>query len=223
VHWPSILEPLLLPGIRPGREPHAQPARRDGERVLLLDGITPPDHFQGCQAGRFVLGIESDGAVKGCPSLQTRSYVGGKLRERPLAEIWNDSPELAFARTRTAGDLWGFCRTCPFAEPCRGGCTFTAHSLFGRPGNNPHCHYRARTLAREGKRERPVPVAAAEGRPFDHALFTIVEEPIDAPDPGATRARESLVQIRRAPKAAARSARGSPDERGRAEVPFERR
>ncbi len=34
------------------------------------------DHFQGCQVGRFD-GIESDGAVKGCPSLQTSHYVGG--------------------------------------------------------------------------------------------------------------------------------------------------
>ena len=79
------------------------------------------DHWRGCQAGRYVLGIESDGAVKGCPSLQTAHYVGGNLRERPLERIWNDSPELAFTRGRTVEDLWGFCRTCPFAEVCMGG------------------------------------------------------------------------------------------------------
>ena len=47
-------------------------------------------------------------------------------------------------------DLWGFCRTCPFAEVCLGGCSFTAHALFGRPGNNPYCSFRARTLAAVG-------------------------------------------------------------------------
>ena len=63
-------------------------------------------------------------------------------RRQPAAsrrsrEIWNDAPELAFARRRTVDDLWGFCRTCPFAATCMGGCTFTAHALFGRPGQQP--------------------------------------------------------------------------------------
>ncbi len=141
------------------------------------------DHFQGCQAGRFSLGIESDGAVKGCPSLQTSHYVGGHVREKSIQEIWDHAPELAFARKRTVDDLWGFCRTCEFAEPCRGGCTFTAHALFGRPGNNPYCHFRAQSLAREGLRERLVPKERAPGLPFDNGRFEIVTEQLDAPDP----------------------------------------
>lgn len=160
------------------------------------------DHWMGCQAGKFVLGIESDGAVKGCPSLQTASYVGGNLRSKPLATIWGEAPELAFARKRTREDLWGFCRTCAFAEPCLGGCSFTAHSLFGRPGNNPYCHFRARTLAKQGKRERLVPTQAAPGRPFDNGLFSILIEDLDAPDPGAARTPEELVQVRRRPRPA---------------------
>lgn len=146
---------------------------------------SPPgvqDHFQGCQAGRMVMGIESDGAVKGCPSLQTSHYVGGSLKEKPLKEIWENTPQLAFARKRTVDDLWGFCRTCPFAATCLGGCSFTAHAVLGRPGNNPYCHYRARTLAAEGKRERLVLREAAPGNPFDNGRFEIVEEPVDAPD-----------------------------------------
>ena len=75
----------------------------------LADGDA--DHWQGCQAGRFVLGIESSGDVKGCPSLQSTSYVGGNLRARSLREIWDTAPELAFTRRRTVDDLWGFCRT----------------------------------------------------------------------------------------------------------------
>lgn len=155
------------------------------------------DHFQGCAAGRFVLGIESDGAVKGCPSLQTKHYVGGSLLERPLAAIWDDAPELAFTRARTVDDLWGFCRTCAFAEPCMGGCTFTAHAILGRPGNNPYCSYRARTLARRGVRERLVPAARAPGEPFDNGRFDLVEEPFDAPDTRSVAPRD-LVRIRRA-------------------------
>jgi radical SAM protein with 4Fe4S-binding SPASM domain len=154
------------------------------------------DHFRGCTAGRFVMGIESDGTVKGCPSLQTDAYAGGSLLQRSVRSIWNDSPELAFTRARTVADLWGFCRTCPFAEPCMGGCTFTAHALLGRPGNNPYCHYRARALAREGKRERLVWVEPAPGLPFDNGRFELAIEPLDAPDARPTRPRD-IVQLRR--------------------------
>ena len=140
------------------------------------------DHFQGCQAGLRVMGIESSGAVKGCPSLQSASYVEGGLRQHRLSELWNGAGPIAFNRARSVEDLWGFCRTCPFAEVCLAGCTFTAHAVLGRPGNNPYCHFRARHLARAGKRERLVPVEAAPGLPFDHGRFEVREEPIDAPD-----------------------------------------
>jgi radical SAM protein with 4Fe4S-binding SPASM domain len=157
------------------------------------------DHFQGCQAGRYVLGIESNGAVKGCPSLQSSHYVGGSARGEGIAAAWEGSAAIGFARERTREDLWGFCRTCAFADACLGGCTFTAHSFFGRPGNNPYCHYRARELARRGTRERLVLRTAAPGVPFDSALFDLVEEPFDAPEP-ALPARNDLVKIRRNPR-----------------------
>lgn len=158
------------------------------------------EHFQGCQAGKLVMGIESDGAVKGCPSLQTASYSGGNLLHRSLRELWDGSEQIAFARARSVDDLWGFCRTCPFASVCLGGCNFTAHALFGRPGNNPYCHYRARTLAAEGKRERLVPGAPAEGRPFDHGLFDVVVEPLDAAEPAPPRPKDELVRLSRKPE-----------------------
>jgi len=140
------------------------------------------DHWVGCPAGKFVMGIESDGAVKGCPSLQTDAYVGGHLSERTLEDIWTEAPELSFTRNRTVDDLWGFCKTCPFAETCMAGCSFTAHALFGKPGNNPYCHFRARTLAKQGKRERLVLRTNAQGLPFDHGLYEIILEDLDAPE-----------------------------------------
>jgi radical SAM protein with 4Fe4S-binding SPASM domain len=172
-----------------------------GPEEALLRSPKPggKDHWIGCQAGKFVMGIESDGAVKGCPSLQTSHYVGGNLLEQPIQAIWDESDELRFTRTRTLDDLWGFCRSCPFAEPCRGGCSFTAHALLGRPGNNPYCHFRAKQFAKEGKRERLVPKDAASGMPFDNGTFEIVVEPLDAPDPGADLTPKELVQITRRP------------------------
>jgi radical SAM protein with 4Fe4S-binding SPASM domain len=153
------------------------------------------DHWQGCQAGRFVLGIESDGAVKGCPSLQTDAYVGGRLRARTLEDIWRDAPELAFTRARGVDFTWGFCRTCAFVETCLGGCTFTAHALLGRPGNDPYCHHRARRFAAEGRRERLVRVERAPGAPFDNGRFEIVIEALDAPEPEAPTPAERMLKI----------------------------
>jgi radical SAM protein with 4Fe4S-binding SPASM domain len=158
------------------------------------------DHFRGCLAGRYVMGIESDGAVKGCPSLQTSHYVGGTVREQPLAQIWSESKELAFTRARTVEELWGFCRSCPYAEVCMGGCSFTAHGFFGRIGNNPYCHFRAMEHRRRGLRERLVATDAASGLPFDHGLFELVVEPFDAPLPEVERRPEELVKIGRRPK-----------------------
>jgi radical SAM protein with 4Fe4S-binding SPASM domain len=152
------------------------------EGALRSPRVDGADHWRGCQAGKLVAGIESNGAFKGCPSLQP-AYIGGNLREQKLQEIWDTAPQLSFTRRRTVDDLWGFCRTCPFAETCMGGCSFTAHALFGRPGNNPYCHFRARTLAAQGVRERLVLKTAAPGQPFDHGLFEISLEPIDAADP----------------------------------------
>ena len=153
-------------------------------------------HFQGCVAGRFAMGIESDGAIKGCPSLQTDAYVGGNVRATALAALWQ-TPQLGFARARTAADRWGFCATCEFGEVCQGGCTFTAHALLGRPGNNPYCAYRAQQLAARGLRERLVAVAAAPGRPFDNGRFELALEPLDAAEPPRPPPQQ-LLQIRRA-------------------------
>jgi radical SAM protein with 4Fe4S-binding SPASM domain len=129
-------------------------------------------HWSGCAAGENVLGIEADGTIKGCPGLPA-FYAGGNIRERPLHEIWNESRVIAFMHMRTRDDLWGYCRDCYYADVCLGGCTWTTHSLFGRPGNNPLCHYRALEMERRGLRERLVKVEDAPGRPFDHGRFEI--------------------------------------------------
>lgn len=176
-----------------------------GKEEALLRSLTADgeDHWAGCQAGRYVLGIESDGAVKGCPSLQTQHYVGGNLRDQALQQIWDQAPELAFTRDRGVDALWGYCRECVFAETCLGGCSFTAHALLGKPGNNPYCHFRAQQFAKRGQRERLVPAEAAQGLPFDNGRFELVIEAIDAPEPAALPAAD-LVQITRRPLRAAR-------------------
>ena len=127
-------------------------------------------YFHGCPAGQWAIGIEADGTLKGCPSLPTTAYAGGNLARERLADL------LARPTLRPARELWGHCATCYYADVCKGGCTWTAHSLLGRPGNNPYCIHRATELAKRGRRERVVQVAAAPGTPFDHGRFELIEE-----------------------------------------------
>lgn len=140
-------------------------------------------HWQGCRAGINVIGIESDGTVKGCPSLPTAPYAGGNVKDLSLGRIWEESKEVRFARDREPdGDLWGFCETCYYAETCRAGCSWTAHCTLGKRGNNPFCYHRVKQLARRGVRERLVQKEAAPNVPYDFGRFEIVEEDVNAPD-----------------------------------------
>ena len=159
-----------------------------GPYESVLRGTLPRGHMASCGAGRSTLGIEANGDIKGCPSLPTADYVGGNIREHRLRDVWERSTPLRFTRDRTVEDLWGPCRTCYYADTCRGGCSWTSHVLLGRPGNNPFCHHRALELLREGLRERVVRVEAPPGIPFDHGRFEVVVEPF--PEPALSRARE---------------------------------
>ena len=133
--------------------------------------------FQGCVAGRYSLGIESNGDIKGCPSLPSAPYVGGNVRERSLSDLWENTAELRFARDRTQDELWGHCKSCYYASVCKGGCSWTAHTLLGRRGNMPYCYHRADLLRDAGIREVVRRVEQGPGAPFDFGRFELVEEP----------------------------------------------
>lgn len=139
--------------------------------------------WQGCTAGLSALGIEANGSIKGCPSLPSSVYTGGNIRDHSLRTIIEEREELKFnlgADTAKGKEhLWGFCKTCEFADLCRGGCTWTAHVFFDKRGNNPYCHHRALTQEKRGIRERVVLKHKAEGNPFDNGEFSLIEEPIN--------------------------------------------
>ena len=138
-------------------------------------------HWTGCSAGHTGLALEADGTVKGCPSLATVGYAGGNVRDLTLEEIWRSSEVMHRTRNASAEALWGFCQSCYYADTCRGGCTWTAHSLFGVAGNNPYCHFRALELEKQGLRERVVKIKEASDKSFAIGEFELVVENIDNP------------------------------------------
>jgi len=82
-----------------------------------------------------------------------------------------------FARDRGTEELWGHCKTCYYADVCKAGCSWTAHTTLGRRGNTPFCYHRVVQLRKKGIRERLVPVEKAPGQPYDFGRFELVEEP----------------------------------------------
>jgi radical SAM protein with 4Fe4S-binding SPASM domain len=195
-----LLEPYQMLEVMPAvARIHALAAPRDvriwpgnnlgyyGPFEALLRGNLPGGRRGSCGAGRAIVGIESNGAIKACPSLPSADYVGGNVRDNALRDIWERAEPLRFTRGDRRPELWGHCAGCYYAEDCQGGCSWTAHSLFGRRGNNPFCHHRALDLLRRGRRERLALAVPATGAPFDHGRYDLIEE--DWAPAGLDRAR----------------------------------
>jgi radical SAM protein with 4Fe4S-binding SPASM domain len=122
------------------------------------DGLIP--FWIGCRAGCSVVGIESNGGIKGCLSLPSKMndvdvWLEGNIRERPFRDIWNDPNSFAYNRQFKAESLVGFCKTCEYAEVCRGGCSWTAFANTGSRFEFLHCYHRVAELVKQGKLDPP--------------------------------------------------------------------
>jgi radical SAM protein with 4Fe4S-binding SPASM domain len=149
---PLVAELRSEPGVRPvvfaadnigyfGR--HEKPLRDRGAEISF---------WIGCRAGMQVIGIESNGNVKGCLSLPSARhgkdiFVEDNLRQRSLREIWDAPRSFAWNRGFTEAQLGGFCAVCRYRDICRGGCAWTAYSHTDNRFDNPYCFYRQALLA----------------------------------------------------------------------------
>ena len=115
---------------------------RDRAAGDILSGGTNAVALKFCR----VIGIESDGWVKGCLGLPSRQdgrddFLEGNIRQRSLEDIWHDADAFSYNRKFQMSMLNGFCAQCEYARICRGGCRWTV-STAGRGFDNPYCHYR---------------------------------------------------------------------------------
>jgi radical SAM protein with 4Fe4S-binding SPASM domain len=92
----------------------------------------------GCLAGCRVVGICSNGDVKGCPS-HPLSFVAGNIRKTPFADIWADRGRFAYNTEWKEELLEAECATCAFGNACRGGCKSLAFAVTGNTSFNPFC------------------------------------------------------------------------------------
>ncbi|MCA9704284.1 MAG: radical SAM protein [Myxococcales bacterium] len=170
-----------------------------------LRAVLPEGHYPGCQAGRAAMGIESNGAIKSCPTLGGPANTGGHWREHDLEAIWTRAPQMRYVERRTLDDLWGYCRECYYAAACMAGCTAMGEAVLGRPGNNPYCHHRALELQRVGQRERIELLEPASGEPFGLARFRLIREWSDP----ERRAREPPIVVESSRLPSSRPQRGT--------------
>jgi radical SAM protein with 4Fe4S-binding SPASM domain len=107
--------------------------------------------WTGCKAGLRVVGVCSDGSVKGCPS-HPRELVVGNVRTEPFEAIWNDAGRYEYNTGFSEDLLEGGCAECSYRRLCRGGCTSMAYAVTGSIRDNPFCVQRA--LPGTGERDR---------------------------------------------------------------------
>lgn len=136
----------------------------------------PEGCSSGCGGGINAIGIEANGDIKGCSAMASEGFVAGNIRAHSLRQLWNEAAKLKIARCFDREKLWGYCRSCYYADECKAGCIWTANTILGQYGNNPYCHHRALTFLERGERERLRRLRAAPGKNRDCALFELETE-----------------------------------------------
>jgi radical SAM protein with 4Fe4S-binding SPASM domain len=109
-----------------------------GYNSSYLSNVNIIPFWKGCQAGVSLLGIQSDGGVKGCLSLPDE-FIEGNIREKSLSEIWNGPNFCSYNRDFKIQDLGNYCKDCKYGKSCKGGCMSVSTSVTGEKHNDPYC------------------------------------------------------------------------------------
>lgn len=109
-----------------------------GFNSMILDNVSLAPEWTGCQAGISVLGIQSNGNLKGCLSMDD-STIEGNLRNRDIYDVWNSEAAFSYSRKFTLGDAGQNCADCDHLEKCKGGCNEMSLMKTGRLHNDPYC------------------------------------------------------------------------------------
>jgi radical SAM protein with 4Fe4S-binding SPASM domain len=98
--------------------------------------------WDGCNAGLRGFGILHNGDILGCTSIRDKKYIEGNIREKRLADIWNNPEGFAWRRKMTKKDLHGDCLICIYGSKCLGGCPNTRLTMNSEINSeNLYCSY----------------------------------------------------------------------------------
>jgi radical SAM protein with 4Fe4S-binding SPASM domain len=107
--------------------------------------------WNGCSAGIYTIGLDSDGGVRGCLSIRIPEAVEGNIRKQSLKEIWEDPNNFSYNRKFNVKNLKGECRGCEHGAQCRGGCQCSSTAFYGEFNKAPLCNYRYEGGIKNGK------------------------------------------------------------------------
>ena len=96
--------------------------------------------WKGCQAGISVIGVQSNGNIKGCLSLPDE-LIEGNILEESIIKIWNDKEKFLLNRNNNSHqfDDKSICSKCFKFKDCKGGCQGFSHALTGKFYSHPYC------------------------------------------------------------------------------------
>ncbi|KKK72398.1 hypothetical protein LCGC14_2904280, partial [marine sediment metagenome] len=86
------------------------------------------DPWIGCQAGKSVLGIQSNGNIKGCLTLPD-DFIEGNVRITNISEIINSRFDLKYNQSLHNKNSQDYCCRCEMVKKCKGGCLGTRIAL----------------------------------------------------------------------------------------------
>ncbi len=94
------------------------------------------DPWIGCQAGKSVLGIQSNGNIKGCLTLSD-DFIEGNIRTTNISDIINSRFDLKYNQYLHKNNSQDYCYNCEMFKKCKGGCLGTRMAL--NSFDNPYC------------------------------------------------------------------------------------
>lgn len=99
-------------------------------------------NWQGCNAGKWSLGILHNGDVLGCTSIRNKEFIEGNVKTTKIKDIWQDPTKFAWNRNISKDKLKGICKKCSHGSQCLGGCPNTRLTMDGSIyGENEYCSY----------------------------------------------------------------------------------
>jgi len=102
-------------------------------RYIPNIGLVP---WVGCQAGYSVLGIQSNGNIKGCLILPDE-FIEGNIKTQSLKEIISRPHAFRYNRKFEKKDLSSYCKNCDMRSECKGGCLGTSRAINSQEA--PYC------------------------------------------------------------------------------------